>query len=278
VLVTICGVRGSTPAPGAEFVRYGGHTSCVALAHDGAPPSLILDSGTGIRRVSALLSGEPFLGTILLGHLHWDHIMGAPFFTSADMPGARVQVCMPSQGDPEAIFDGMMGHPYFPVTAGELLGDWEFTALEVGEHRLEGFDVIALEIPHKGGRTFGFRVSDGRSTITYMSDHRPTALGQGPAGLGEYHPAALELARATDLLIHDAQYTDDELPSKESWGHSSCGYAVGLAELARANRLLLFHHDPSRTDDALDRIVAGYRDSAVPVEAASERMVIELPA
>ena len=92
----MCGVRGSTPTPGAEFVRYGGHTSCVALAHDGAPPTLLLDAGTGLRAVSSLLAGGPFRGSLLLGHLHWDHTQGMPFFPAGDRPDARVDVCMPA--------------------------------------------------------------------------------------------------------------------------------------------------------------------------------------
>src|SRR5690349_3256722 len=101
--VTVCGTRGSTPAPGPEFVRYGGHTSCVAVAHDGQPPSLILDAGTGIRRVTKLLDGQPYVGAILLGHLHWDHTQGLPFFNSGDNPESRVAVYAPAQGDTRAV-------------------------------------------------------------------------------------------------------------------------------------------------------------------------------
>jgi ribonuclease BN (tRNA processing enzyme) len=100
VRLHFCGVRGSTPAPGAEFVRYGGNTSCVAVAHDnGAPPTLILDAGTGIRRVTALLAGQPFTGTILLTHLHWDHVQGLPFFRAGDREDATVRLLLPDQQD-----------------------------------------------------------------------------------------------------------------------------------------------------------------------------------
>ncbi len=98
--VRFCGVRGSTSAPGQEFVRYGGHTSCVALAHDGARPTLVLDAGTGLRNLTAHLDGHPFRGTILLGHLHWDHTHGLPFFAGGLRPDADVTVVMPAQGDP----------------------------------------------------------------------------------------------------------------------------------------------------------------------------------
>jgi phosphoribosyl 1,2-cyclic phosphodiesterase len=279
VRVVMCGVRGSTPAPGAEFVRYGGHTSCVALAHEGQPPTLLLDAGTGLRRVAPLLDGQPFVGAILLGHLHWDHTQGLPFFSAGDRPDARVEVYVPAQGDPLAVLGRAMSPPHFPITPDQLQGSWSFTALGAGARRIEGFSVLALDIPHKGGRTFGYRISDGRATVTYLSDHCPTELGAGPDGLGEYHDAALALARDTDLLIHDAQYTDEELPARAHYGHAACGYAVGLAVAARAKRLALFHHDPSRTDDQIDTIVARYTALEAPLVlcAAAEGMAVELP-
>jgi len=276
--VTVCGARGSTPAPGPAHVRYGGHTSCVALAHDGQRPSLILDAGTGIRRVTALLGEHPFAGAIVLGHLHWDHTMGLPFFAGADRPDARTDLYMPAQGDPEEVLARVMSPPHFPITPAELRGAWRFFGLEADSPTdIEGFTVLAREIPHKGGRTFGLRVSDDSATVTYMSDHCPTVLGPGPDGLGHYHDAALELASHSDLLIHDAQYLDDELPARASFGHSSPGYALGLAQRAWARRLLLFHHDPPRTDDDIDAIVAGYSRDRLPVHGAIEGMVIDLP-
>jgi phosphoribosyl 1,2-cyclic phosphodiesterase len=274
--LTVCGARGSTPAPGAEFIRYGGHTSCLALAHDGERPTLLLDAGTGLRRVTALLAPHPFVGSIVVSHLHWDHTQGVPFFPAADRPDARVMFYVPADGDPEASFTKMMSVPNFPITPRELRGEWRFVALEPGTHSIEGFEVLAREIPHKGGRTFGYRVSDGRASIAYLSDHCPIALGPGPDGLGEYHPAALELAKGCDVLIHDAQYTDDELPGRATWGHSATSYAVGLGEVAGVGRVLLHHHDPPRTDDAIDAIVARYASAGVPVGACAEGLVLHL--
>ena len=275
--LTVCGTRGSTPAPGPQFVRYGGHTSCVALSHDGEPPRLVLDAGTGIRTVSDLLGGRPFEGAVVLGHLHWDHTQGLPFFAAADRPDARTALYAPAQGDTERVLRRVMAPPHFPITPGELRGSWRFEALEPGTHEIEGFAVTASEIPHKGGRTFGYRVSDGTATVAYLSDHCPTALGPGPDGLGERHHAALALALDCDLLIHDAQFTDEELPARAHFGHASCGYAVALAQEARVGRLLLFHHDPPRTDDDVDALVAAFAGAAVPVAAAAQGMVLDLP-
>jgi phosphoribosyl 1,2-cyclic phosphodiesterase len=278
--VVICGGRGSTPAPGEPFSRYGGHTSCVAVAHDGETPTLLLDAGTGIRHVRSVIGDTAFDGSILLGHLHWDHTQGVPFFTPGDQPRSRVDVYVPAQGDPLELLRRVMSPPHFPITPEELQGKWDFQSLEAGEHTIERFSVLALDVPHKGGRTFGYRIADGRSAIAYISDHAPTALGPGPDGLGELHPAAMRLASEVDLLIHDAQYTDDELPARVEYGHSAIGYAMRLALAARAKHLLLFHHDPARTDDEVDAIVASCRDVAgsLCVDAAAEMSEFTLPA
>ena len=181
--VLVCGVRGSTPAPGPEFVRYGGNTSCVAvLADSDELPRLVLDAGTGLQRLSRSLDGHPFRGSILLGHLHWDHTHGLPFFPSGDRPDSRVRVFVPSQGDPEEVLARAISPPHFPIRPSQLRGEWTFESLEPGTREVEGFSVTALEIPHKGGRTFGYRVSDGRATVAYLSDHSPIAYGPGPEG------------------------------------------------------------------------------------------------
>lgn len=279
MIVSICGVRGSTPAPGPEFTRVGGHTSCLAIGHDGGPPVLVLDAGTGIRRLSGLLGGAAFRGAILLGHLHWDHTQGLPFCTAADHPDAEVDLYMPDQGDPIEVLSRVMSPPHFPVVPVQLRGRWTFHGLERGIHELEGFEVLALDIPHKGGRTFGFRVTEPttNATLAYLSDHWPTSLGPGPDGLGERHDAALRLCRDADVVFHDSQYTAAELPARAHYGHAAIEYAVALCEAAGAKSLRLFHHDPNRTDDEVDAVVAALKDSSpVAVESAIETDVLTL--
>lgn len=263
--VHFCGVRGSTPATGAAFARYGGDTSCVALARDGADPALLLDAGTGLAGVTALLGGRPFRGTVLLGHLHWDHTHGLPFFSAGDRDDAAVRVLLPASRDrtAEQTLAGALSPPHFPITPAQLRGRWTFADLREGHHEVEGFAVEARQIPHKGGRTLGFRVDDGAHTVAYLSDHGPVALGGGPDGLGPYHEAALALARDADLLIHDAQYTAAEFAPRRTFGHSAIDYALGLADTAGAARVALFHHDPSRTDTELDAIAAALPPGAV---------------
>lgn len=274
--VYICGARGSTPAPGPDFVRYGGHTSCVAVAHGDELPSLVLDAGTGLQRLSKVFNGAAFQGSILLGHLHWDHTHGLPFFPAGDNAKARVNLRLPSQEGGAQVLEQLFGPPHFPITPADLRGDWVVDCLEAGRHEIEGFDVLALDIPHKGGRTFGFRVSDGTHSMAYMSDHSPINIGPGPFGDGEIHDAALELANGVDLLLHDAQYTADEFEARKTFGHTTIDYAVRLGEAAGVGQVMLFHHDSQRTDDQLDRCVAELQDRKVPVSAAAEGTVLTL--
>lgn len=277
--VHVLGVRGSTPATGHAFARYGGNTSCLALARDGEAPSLLLDAGTGVRGLGHLLGEAPFRGAILLGHLHWDHTQGLPFSRAIDHDGAQVRLCLPDQEDGDAAIDVLrraMSPPHFPIGPEGLRGDWSFEGLEPGVHHVAGFEVLALEIPHKGGRTFGYRISDGTASIAYLSDHGPAALGPGPEGWGPYHEAAMALVADVDVLVHDAQHTAEELPTRVSWGHSAADYPVRLGILGRARSVLLFHHDPTRSDAEVDAIVARFAGASVPVTAAAEGMVLDL--
>lgn len=249
-------------------MRYGGNTSCVALSHGDELPSLVLDAGTGLQSLSRRLGADPFRGTILLGHLHWDHTHGLPFFAAGDRPDSEVTLVMPAQGEPIEVLERAFSPPHFPITPQQLRGRWEFSALEPGNHRFEGFDVSAREIPHKGGRTFGYRISDGAATVAYLSDH-------GPVG-DESSDAVIDLARDVDLLIHDAQYTAAEFPARQGFGHATVEYAVELAVESGAATLALFHHDPARTDDEIDAIVGARAGAPVEVIGAAEGLTIDL--
>ena len=275
--VHLLGVRGSTPATGAEFARYGGHTSCVAIAPDDGPPRLVLDAGTGIRQLGRLLGGEPFRGTLMLGHLHWDHTQGLPFCPAIDRPGARVRMLLPDPGgdrDARRVFERAMSPPHFPIDIGGLRGEWSVDGLQPGRYELEGYDVLALDIPHKGGRTLGFRIEGDGGSMAYLSDHGPVAIGPGPEGWGEYHDAALALADGVDLLLHDAQHTTAEFPAKATWGHTTADYAVELGVRAGARTVVLFHHDPNREDDDVDALVASFAGAGVRVIGAVEDDVL----
>jgi ribonuclease BN (tRNA processing enzyme) len=248
----------------------------VAVSHDGGVPTLVLDAGTGLRRVTELLDGRAYRGALVLGHLHWDHTQGLPFFVGGDQPDSQVRLYIPEQGDEVAVFVRFMSPPHFPIGIDGLRGDWSLHGLDEGVRDLEGFSVLALDVPHKGGRMMGFRVEAGGSSFAYLSDHSPLAMGPGPDGLGEYHENAMRLAEGVDLLIHDAQHTAEELPARAHFGHSAMEYAVGLAWKADARSVLLFHHDPNRTDGQLDEVASRFADAPIPVTAAVEGTVIDL--
>lgn len=249
----------------------------MAVQRDDDSIPLVLDAGTGLRGLTRLLDGRAFSGTLLLGHLHWDHTHGLPFSPATDHQDATVRVVAPSDGGPvDALLAQAMSPPNFPIGPGDLRGRWTWEVAAEGHHRIEGFDVLAREIPHKGGRTFGFRVDDGRHSFAYLSDHMPQAFGDGPDGWGEYHDAAMALAEGVDVLIHDAQYTAEELPTRGAFGHAAAEYAVALGEKAGASSVVLFHHDPARTDDEVDEIVARFGSAAIGVTSAVEGRVLRL--
>jgi hypothetical protein len=142
--------------------------------------------------------------------------------------------------------------------------------------KAEGFTVEAREVPHKGGRTLGYRVSDGHSVIAYIPDHCPTVLGPGPDGWGEYHPAAIDLAREADLLIHDAFLLPEEVAAEASFGHAAADYAVGLGRRARARTVILAHHKPDRTDQALDQLAGRLGAGTAGLIVGAEGEMIDL--
>ncbi len=249
--VRCCGVRGSTPAPGAAFVRVGGHTSCLAVtAAGGDRPTLVLDAGTGIRSVSELCAGDAFRGTILLTHLHWDHTQGLPFFSAADRDDAQVRLLMPiaSTDDPVDVLRRVMSPPHFPVGPDALRGRWSIGAVSPGEHTLESFEVRAVEVTHKGGITLGYRVSDAGGSLAYLPDH---LAAQQPR-----RDAAIELVRGVDVLVHDAQFLLHEARTAHEYGHSTVDETVELAVEAGVGELVLFHHSPARTDDEVHDALA----------------------
>jgi phosphoribosyl 1,2-cyclic phosphodiesterase len=270
--IQLLGVRGSTPAPGAEFVRYGGHTSCLAITVEGGDrPTLVLDAGTGLRTLTALLDGAAFDGSIVLSHLHWDHMQGLPFFAAGDRETSRVDLYVPAQ-------DGRSGRdllahsfspPSFPITPEGLRGTWAFHALEAGTKQIEGLSVTAVDIEHKGGRTLGLRVDDERGSVAYLPDHAPAA------GVSD---ALVTMLDGVDLLIHDAQFLEGERPVAVDYGHATVQDSVKLAESCGAATVVLFHHSPARSDAALDEIAGWSQDLSdrVRVLVAHEGMTLDV--
>lgn len=267
--LVLLGVRGSTPAPGSDYIRYGGHTSCVAVLADGAAtPTLLMDAGTGLRSLSGLLGSEPFRGSILLSHLHWDHVEGLPFSRAVDHDDARVDLHVPAQDgvSPRDLLARMFSPPSFPIEPEGLLGAWQFLPDPASPSSIEEFEVTAVDINHKGGRTLGYRVATDSGSFAYLPDHAPS---QGIA------PDVWNLIDGVDVLLHDAQFTEAERPLSDLYGHATVEETVEIAAKAGVGQLVLFHHSPVRTDDQLDRILELVESpSPLPIVVAREGMRI----
>lgn len=249
--VTFFGVRGSTPCHGEEIAKYGGNTSCVAVRAPGEDP-LFFDLGTGARYFGAELARHgTFHGSCLLSHLHWDHTQGLPFFSPLLREGSTLDVYAPAQDDGRAVAEIMatvIRPPMFPVTIDQLPGAVRFHDTIDSEFEIGGYKVIARTVPHVGP-TLGYRVEWGGRSVAYLSDHQ-----QPHDSSFSVSENARELANGVDLLIHDAQYTPSEFAMKSTWGHCTMDYALWVAEHCGVGKLALYHHDPTRTDDALDEV------------------------
>jgi phosphoribosyl 1,2-cyclic phosphodiesterase len=272
VKLQLLGVRGSTPAPGPDFVHYGGHTSCVAVTPVGGElPTLVLDAGTGLRTLTTLLGGAAFDGSIMLSHLHWDHMQGLPFFAAGDREGARVDLYLPAQDGRSGrdLLAQSLSPPSFPITPEGLRGSWQFHDFDEGRHQVEGFTVTAVDIEHKGGRTFGLRVDDDRGSVAYLPDHAPAA------GVSE---RLREVLRDVDVLVHDAQFLESERTVAVDYGHATVEDSIDLARTCGAGTLVLFHHSPARRDAELDAVGASARDLSgdLAVVVAREGMTIDV--
>lgn len=259
VHITFYGVRGSCPCSGDRYRRYGGNTSCLVVDTEEDEP-LIVDLGTGLRALGDVLQkevralGTPLQATALLSHLHYDHILGIPFFAPLHDPGARLTLYGPAQPDgslKDALHNAVQP-PVFPVHMERFRGEVVTIDLGAEDFSIGSAKVMARPIEHNG-ITLGFRIeADGRS-LAYLSDH------QAPVDRRSIPEGVFELCHEVDLLIHDGQYTDDEFAEKADWGHSTAAYAVHVAAEAGAHRLVLSHHDPSHTDRELDHILSAAR-------------------
>ena len=267
------GVRGSTPTPQIENLRYGGNTPCVEIRSD-AGSLLIIDCGSGLRMLGKALVGEfglePIRAHVLLSHYHWDHIQGLPFFAplyekrnqfhfySYRLPGATL----------EEALEGQMADPYFPVDMAAMLAVRTFTEIQQGPFPLDDFTIQARQVNHPQG-CLTFRIENNGKAVLYATDNEP--------GDETSDRSIRELARGADLLIFDAQYSPDQMQAaKKSWGHSTWEEGVRICEEAGIKQFILFHHDPDRDDDAVDQLEAIARARFPNSRAAYEGMEIVL--
>jgi len=280
VTVRCWGTRGSIPSPGPTTVRFGGNTSCFEVRHRGT--RLVFDAGSGIRLLGTdLVEKGPNSIHIFLTHFHWDHIQGFPFFAPLYDPEDTITVVGPRQrdSDVENLFAGQMGPIYFPVPFSVVAAVMKFEHLNAGSYEVGdvGLDVMRVKHP---SFVIGYRIKVGGQTICFIPDNEMEGAGY-EIGDG-WDRRIRDFVADADLLIHDAMYTEDEYRARVGWGHSTFEQAVRLAEGGGAKRLLLFHHDPTRSDDELDDIVARLRDvasargSGLEVDAAAEGVEIKL--
>ena len=284
ITVTFHGVRGSTPCDGDHLARYGGNTSCVALECDGQAP-IVFDLGTGLRNYGTELmqsgAGNGLRASMLLSHLHWDHVQGLPFFVPLHCPETVVDVYGPRQQDGPLgeVFAGMMRPPYFPIRPDQLEGAVLFHDAGDDDFAVQDAKVRSRWIRHVGP-TLGYRVDWHGVTVAYLSDH---GQGCGAGQSDDYVPdEVLELCDGVDLLIHDAQHTPEEFERKRHWGHCTVDYALHVAKESGARTVALFHHDPAHDDavvDALQRVAqdASADADGAEVVAAVEGMVLRFP-
>jgi len=275
--VTFFGVRGSTPCNGDDIARYGGNTSCVAVRVPGEA-TLFFDLGTGARYFGATQPQDgTFRGTCLLSHLHWDHTQGLPFFSPLLYEGAQLDVYAPAQEDGRTVgevIEAVIRPPLFPVTISQLPGEVRYHDVSDAEFMVGRVKVTSRLVPHVGP-TLGYRIEFGGRSIAYLSDHQQPYDGSFSVSDG-----AREIAEGADLLIHDSQYTVHEFAQKATWGHCTIDYAVWLAQHCDVGRLALFHHDPSRTDVALDELarcaVSAGSTRGLDVFAAYEGLTVDV--
>lgn len=265
-------MRGSTPCCSPTNQGVGGNTACVIVEDEGIDP-LILDLGTGLRYWGLEQTQEAFRATALVSHLHWDHIQGLPFFTPMHRAGSAMEIVGPvGDGDLCGTISSFLCPPYFPVSIDALAGEFSFRGVRDDEFTHGAATVRVLPVPHVGD-TVGYRITVGDASVAYVPDHQ-----QPGSDATHVDSSVLELCDGVDLLIHDAQYTDDEFEVKSDWGHCTVAYAVNVADAAGAKELALFHHDPAHDDAMVDRLEAeaASRRTTGTVVAAREGMKVEI--
>ncbi|MEK7234889.1 MAG: MBL fold metallo-hydrolase [Elusimicrobiota bacterium] len=283
--VQFWGVRGSIPAPGPKTVRYGGNTPCVELAC--GDEILIVDAGTGIRELGLDLikraAGSALKGRLFIGHTHWDHIQGFPFFSPLFLPTTKFQVygMHGTTKSFQEVMTGQMHSSYFPLQLKDLSSQPEF--LEINGPVQAGPVRVTTHYLNHPGITVGYRFEYEGKVVSYISDHEPYGTLNARGEFSDKEDMAIShFVADSDLLICEAQYTAAEYMIKRGWGHSTFADVLDLARKAEVKRMALFHHDPTHDDAKLDaRLVESLalissRKLAIECFAAKEGQVVDL--
>jgi phosphoribosyl 1,2-cyclic phosphodiesterase len=279
VKATFWGTRGSQATPGPDTVRYGGNTSCVSVgACDDAV--VVLDAGTGIRRLGLHLDDAVRRVDVLLTHLHMDHIQGLGFFTALFRDDLEVHLWGPASASAglRARLARYLSPPLFPVRLDELPCALHVHDVDERRFELPGLTVQAGLVCHPGA-TVGYRLDAGDATLAYVPDHEPALACPDFAALPAWC-SGFDLAAGADVLVHDAQYDDHEYAARMGWGHSTLAHALAFARVTQVKRLVPFHHDPGHDDDRLDARFSdlGAGDDTLAVVPAREGLVVDVPA
>lgn len=247
------GCRGSIPAPGPNTLKYGGNTTCLEVRPPGGGV-IIIDAGSGIRLLGKQLLSDKSATNLymLLTHSHWDHLTGFPFFTPAYFKRYNINVYggPSAQGSLKNYLSHQMMPPYFPVDFSLMKATFRFGNNGLHAGCIGGIRFSSIELSHPN-RGYGFKLTEDGKNFIFLTDNEPAFPHEGGLSLEKY----VDFCRGADLLVHDAQYTDEEIKTTRGWGHSTFAEATQIAIGAGVKRLGLFHHDPDRTDDDIDRLV-----------------------
>ena len=251
--IKLWGTRGSVPSPGPETHRYGGNTSCVTVEAENA--LIVLDAGSGIRRLgNAPIVKKHKVIHILLTHLHMDHIIGLGFFGPLYNPNQEVHIWGPASFNHNLIdrLNRYLSPPLFPVIIRDLPAQVQFHEVTHGVFEIDVLKIYANYVCHPGP-TLGYRIEHSGKTFAYIPDHEP-ALGLRNFSIDPEWTSGFNIAHDVDLLIHDAQFSDEGYEKCIGWGHSTINHAINFAKLARVKKLLFFHHDPNHSDEQLEML------------------------
>lgn len=286
--VRFWGTRGSCPSPGPETAKFGGNTTCLEVLTDSGE-LVILDAGTGIRELGNTLvaraAGRPIRGDLYFSHAHWDHIQGLPFFTPAFQSANHFTLWgSPSLEESlEVVLRQQMSPVVFPVAFDQLKARMEFCQIDRREQRANSYTMRTINVRHPGS-ALGFRIApdgDEARSVIFIPDNELDRDGDH-ADSASSRDELVEFARGAKVLIHDAMYTGTEYMDHRGWGHSSYRDAIDFAIAAEVETLVLFHHEPDRTDEALQaqlelcHEMVRERSGAVKVIAAAEGLEIEV--
>jgi phosphoribosyl 1,2-cyclic phosphodiesterase len=306
MFIRFWGVRGSIPCPGPQTVRYGGNTACIELRFGKDAHPVIIDAGSGIRPLGDYIMKHdlpkgPIRTEIFITHTHWDHILGFPFFTPIFVPGTKIKVFGPVTYEDESlerVIGDQLTYRYFPVRHSELAAEIKYTALKECTMDLgEGVTLRTKYLNHPI-LCLGYRFEhEGKAVCTAYDtepfrnvfptdpsapDYDQAAAEEGELVAQEENRKLVEFFSGADILIHDSQYTYREFKAgKIGWGHSTFEHAVNTAHRAGVKKLIMFHHDPLRSDDELDRLLEEFKTrtrgkTPLEIELAREGMEIEV--